>query len=190
MSRRLSAVTWLAVVLASAAPHGRADAQTKQAARPPAPVGITFAEGRISFQAPPGFTVLTGADMATKFGAGAPRQAVGNPGRTTIISYDLMTDRANANALEAARKHFTTTIGQALPGLKWVLNTVDKIGTRDWAHLEYTAPAGEQGVLYQILLIGVYDGRVLMFTFNSPVMEFPRNERAFRTSMATITAKP
>jgi len=176
------------MLLAGTAAYGRVDAGTSQA-RQATPVPITFAEGRISFQAPPGFTALTAAEMATRFGAGAPRQAVGNPGRTTIISYDLMMDRANATALEAGRKHFTTTIGQALPGLKWVVNTVDRIGTRDWAHLEYTAK-GEQGILYQILLIGVYDGRVLMFTFNSPVMEFPRVERAFRTSMATITAKP
>jgi hypothetical protein len=188
MSRRLSGLVCLSVLLASAAPHGQAAA--KQPARQPAPAPFNFAQGRISFLAPPGFTALTAAEIAKHFPVSpAPGQAVGNAERSATITYDLMADRAPATGLEDARKYFTSGLEQAVPNIKWVSNSVHRIGTRDWAHLEYTTPTvGRE--LHNIVLVGVYDGHALIFTFNSALMEFPRVEKAFRASMATITAKP
>jgi hypothetical protein len=188
MSRRLSGLVWLTVFLASAAPPGHAAAT--QPARQAAPTPFNFAQGRISFLAPPGFTALTASEIAVHFPVSpAPRQAVGNVGRTATITYDLMADRAPSTGLEDARKYFTTALEQAVPNIKWVSNTVHRIGTRDWALLEYTTPTVGRA-LHNIVLVGVYDGHALIFTFNSALMEFPRVETAFRSSMATITAKP
>ena len=47
---------------------------------------FTFADGRISFLAPPDFTALTAEEIALKFTSRpALRHAVGNAGRTTTI---------------------------------------------------------------------------------------------------------
>ena len=55
---------------------------------------IAFADGRITFVAPAGFTPLTGDEMRVKFpSATAPRAAVGNERRTTTIAYDLLDQR-------------------------------------------------------------------------------------------------
>jgi hypothetical protein len=51
------------------------------------------------------------------------------------------------------------------------MNSVHRIGTRDWAHLEYTTPTVGRA-LHNIVLVGVYDGHALIFTFNSALAEF------------------
>jgi hypothetical protein len=91
----------------------RAGDQCRQAVRATsqpttaAPAGgrVSFADDRISFVAPGGFTAFSPEEMARKFpSANAPRNAVGNEKRTTAIAYDLLQQRAPSNDLAAARK--------------------------------------------------------------------------------------
>lgn len=166
---------------------GALGVQAQQAGRPESAARVRFAGGRISFVPPPGFTLLTPAELTAKYPrAGAPRNAVGNARRTTSIAYDLLDQRAPSADLEAARKFFASTYEQMFPTLRWVSNDVRRIGEREWAHLEFTAAARDQA-LHNIVLVSVYDGRVLIFNFNSTTAEFPSVERALRASMATIT---
>ena len=72
---------------------------------------------------------------------------------------------------------------------KCIASDVRRIGTREWAYLEVSSAAVDQGI-HNIVLMGVYDGRVLMFNFNSTLAEFPTVAKAMRTSMASIEAKP
>jgi hypothetical protein len=140
--------------------------------------------------APPGFTELTAEELAAKYPrAGAPRRAVGNARRTTSIAYDLLDQRAPSSDLEAARKFFAAQYEQALPALKWVVNEVRQVGSRNWVHLEFTAAAADQD-LHNIVLVSVYDGRVLIFNFNSTVVEFPAVDQALRASITSIATTP
>jgi hypothetical protein len=153
-------------------------------------VRITFADGRIAFVPPSGFTALTAKDLAAKYPrANPPRAAVGNAQRTTTIAYDLLDQRAPSTDLEAGRKYFAANYEQMLPGLKWVANDVHQVGGRAFVYLEFTASAADQHI-HNIVLISIYDGRVLMFNFNSTEAEFPAVERALRASIATITTRP
>lgn len=150
---------------------------------------FTFANDHISFLAPPGFTALTAEWLAAKYpNAGAPRYAVGNARRTTSIAYDLRDERAPSNDLEALRRALQGSFAQ-LPKLRWVASDVRRIAGRDWAYIEFTAAAVDQDI-HNIVLLSVYDGRLLLFNFNSTVVEFPRVERVLRASMATIRTKP
>ena len=190
MSSRASRQLGLIAVVASAAAlleahgYGMPSGQDKSGPR------YTFADGRVSFAAPPGFTPLTAEELAQKFPAGSgPRQAVGNARRTTTIAYDLLNQRAPSTDLEAARKTFAGIYERAFPALKWVAREVRRLGDREWAYLEFTAPAADQEI-HNIVMVSIYDGRVLMFNFNSTVKEFPSVERALRASIATIAASP
>jgi hypothetical protein len=146
----------------------------------------TFAAGRISFIAPAGFTPLTAEDLQAKFPvAGAPRNAVGNERRTTTIAYDLLDQRAPPNDLEGARTAFVGAYEQSLRGLKWVATDVRRIGPREWVYLEFVASAADQDI-HNIVLMSEYDGRILLFNFNSTVKEFPEVEEALRASIASI----
>jgi hypothetical protein len=149
---------------------------------------FTFAAGRISFIAPPGFTPLTAEELRVKFpAAGAPRNAVGNERRTTTIAYDLLDQRAPSNDLEGARTMLVNAYEQSLRGLDWVATDVRRIGPREWAYLEFVASAADQDI-HNLVLLSVYDGRVLLFNFNSTVAEFPEVEDALLASIASIAA--
>jgi len=190
MTHRLLRQALLTVVIASAsglvAPAG---AQPPKSGQPSRAARFTFADGRISFMAPPGFTALTAEELAVKYpNAQAPRQAVGNERVTTSIAYDLLEHRALPTELEALRLQLLQGFAQ-LPKLKWVASDVRPIAGRDWAYVEFTAATADQDI-HNIVLLSVYDGRVLLFNFNSTVVEFPRVERALRASMATISTKP
>jgi hypothetical protein len=150
---------------------------------------MAIADGRITFVAPSGFTALTAEGLAAKYPSpGAPRRAVGNARRTTSIAYDLLDDRAASSDLDAFRRSLMETFAP-LKNLKWVASDVRRVGSRDWAYVEFTAATADQEI-HNIVLLSVYDGRILIFNFNSTVVEFPRVERALRASMATIRAVP
>lgn len=189
MSHTVLRHLWSSILIATATVLAGAPGVSALQAGPPERAGrVTFADGRISFVPPRGFTLLTPAELAAKYPrAGAPRNAVGNARRTTSIAYDLLDQRAPSADLEAARKFFASTYEQMFPKLVWVSNDVRRLGNREWAHLEFTAAAADQE-LHNIVLVSVYDGRVLLFNFNSTTAEFPSVERALRASMATITA--
>jgi hypothetical protein len=132
---------------------------------------------------------MTGELLATKYPrGGGPRQAIGNAPGTTSIAYDLLDQRAPSDDLDALRRGLQEGYVH-LPKIKWIADDVRHVGNRDWAYLEFTAATADQDV-HNIVLLSVYDGRLLLFNFNSTVGEFPRVERALRTSMATISTKP
>jgi hypothetical protein len=150
---------------------------------------VSFAEGRISFFPPPGFTSLTADEIAVKFPrAGAPRLVVGNARRTTTIAYDVLDATARDFELDLIRQQLAASFEGALPTLKWVVNGLRRMNNRGWAHLEFTAPAADQD-LHNIVLASVYDGHVVIFNFNSTVAEFPRVEQGLRDAISSIVMK-
>ena len=168
------------VTARSAAPEDRASPSAR----------ITFADGQLSFVAPPGFTPLTAEEIAQKFPRGnPPRNVLGNSRRTTTIAYDLLDQRAPSNDLEAARKTFVGIYEQTFRGLKWVATDRRPVGALQTAYFEFTAPAADQEI-HNVVLVSVYSGRVLMFNFNSTVTEFSQVEPSLRKAMASIATAP
>jgi hypothetical protein len=164
------------------------DAETTQTGRPESAMPLTLAEGRIRFVPPAGFTPLTAGEIAAKYPSSGLSHAVGNARRTTTIGYDLLTMQAPTGDLEEARKAFAASY-ETLPTLKWVVNRVGRVGRRDWVELEFTVIKNKQ-LAHNIALVSVYDGRILLFSFNSTATEFPDVERALRASIATIATTP
>jgi hypothetical protein len=170
----------LCALAAPAAAQGAGQATANQ---------FTLADGRISFQAPPGFTLLSAQLLAAKYpNGGAPRQAVSNPRATTSIAFDLQDQRLPTSDLQLLRKVVMNNFAQ-LPKLTWIANDVRRVGSREWAYLEFTAAAADQDI-HNIVLVSVHDSRLLVFNFNSTVTEFLELEPALRASMASISVKP
>jgi len=186
---RASMATITTTPSTSPTPSVRAGTEPGLPARPERTSRFTLADGRIGFSAPPGFTALTAQEIAEKYRRpGPPRNAVANAQRTSTVAYELLDGRASPN-LEAGRKAITADIERGLKNVKWVVNEVRRLGTRDWVQLELTeSSTGTE--LHHILLASVYDGHLLRFTYTAPTVEFPRLERAFRASMGTIATTP
>jgi hypothetical protein len=166
-----------------------AGAQAQPTVRQGRAAPVVFANGHVSFTAPTGFSALTAEELAIKYPrSGAPRRAVGNTRRTTTIAYDLLEVPASDTDLEPIRRQLAASFKTALPNLKFMVNELRRVGNRRWAYLEFTSPAEDEDV-HNIVLASVYDGRVLLFNFNSTVTEFPRVERGLRESISTITTK-
>jgi len=149
---------------------------------------FTLANGGVSFVAPAGFTALSASELATKFPrTRPPRHAVGNASRRTTIAYDLADGSAPPD-IESGRKVLVESLEQQLPDLKWFSNRVNRVGQRDWAYLEFTAPALDQRI-HCIMLMTIVDERILMFNFNSTEKEFPTVRQALQASIASISVK-
>lgn len=150
---------------------------------------VTFADGRVTFERPAGFTALSAEWLALKYPhPGAPREAIGNAKRTTSIAYDLLDQKAPSDDLNVLRRALVESFVQ-LPKLRWLASDIRRVGSRDFAYLEFTSAASDQD-LHNIVLLSVLESRLLIFNFNSTVEEFPRVQRDLRASMATITTKP
>jgi hypothetical protein len=190
MCLKLPNLVWMVIVVVSTVD---CPAQVKPEASLPrknvSESTFILADGRIRFAAPAGFTALSSSELATKFPrTRAPRHAVGNNSRTTTIAYDLSDEPAGSTDLESGRKVMAESFEQQVPDLKWLLNTVDRVGERDWVHLEFTAPVLD-GPIHCIMLMSVFDARILIFNFNSTEKEFPTVRRALHASMASISVK-
>jgi hypothetical protein len=147
-----------------------------------------LADVGMTFVAPAGFTALTESEIATKFPrTRAPRHAIGNASRRTTIVYDLF-DNSTPPDLESGRKAMADSLDQRLPDVKWLSNRVTRVGQRDWAYLEFTAPVLD-GPIHCIMLMTIVDERVLMFNFNSTEKDFPTVRQALHASIASISVK-
>lgn len=169
---------------------GLASMATAQVAPATRPAGgrIAFADGRISFVPPVGFTELDAEWLAAKFPhPNPPRRAVGNPRRTTTIAYDQMDGSAPSEDLEALRKAMLASFSP-LPKLRWVASDVRTVGGHRWAYLEFTSAAADQDI-HNIVLLTVSAGRLVLFNFNSTTREFATVEAELRASMASIRVK-
>jgi hypothetical protein len=190
MRLNFPSLIWIFIIVLSTVNY---PAQIRADAGPPKPNAsestFTLANGGISFVAPAGFTALSTAELATKFPrTRPPRHAVGNASRTTTIAYDLSDEPAGSTDLESGRKIMAESLEQQVPDLKWLLNTVDRVGQRTWVHLEFTAPVLD-GQIHCIMLMSVFDARILIFNFNSTEKEFLTIRRALHASMASISVR-
>ena len=153
-------------------------------------VTTTFAEGTVSFVAPPGFTPLTSAELTKHFPRyGGVAHAVGDPTRRSTIAYELDQDSRPTNDLEAGRTFFTDSANQDFHNPKWIANEIRRIGMRDWVVLEFVESVSPTP-MRQIVMFSVHRERVLLFNFRAPVTDFPGVEQQLRAAMASVVVRP
>ena len=96
---------WLAVLIAGLVTRIAVGAEATQTVQPETAARLTFADGRIRFVAPAGFTPLTTEEIAAEYPPSGLGHAVGNALRTRTIGYELLSPAPSSN-LEEARKFF------------------------------------------------------------------------------------
>ena len=151
---------------------------------------VTFDGGSVSFVVPDDFTELTTEEITAKYpAANAPKNVVGNKGRTTSIAYQLQEQKVKLSNLPDVKKAFTQVFDRVIPGIQWKQNALVDFAGQKWLLMEMTSQAIDQDI-HNIVLITSHKGKMLMFNFNSTKTEFPKVQKALRDSIKSITLKP
>ncbi len=113
---------------------------------------------------------------------------VGNDDRTTTIAYDLKANSIAPDKLDETLTSLASAFKQIVPNLKWIARKIIKLQGQRWIYLEMTSVA-EGNDIHNVMLLTPYNGKMLMFNFNSTREEFPAMETELRKSIASITLK-
>ena len=150
---------------------------------------INIPDSTVTFEAPTSFTPLTPEEIAAKYlRARPPKYVIGNARRTTSIGYDILPRPIKDAELEQGLDIFGTFMGRAIANLVWKRKEIVEMQGQRWIWLEMTSSAIDTDI-YNIMLITPFDGRMVIFNFNSTKEEFAQNEAALRASVASIRLK-
>jgi hypothetical protein len=151
------------------------------------PATITIPGSGVSFEAPAEFTPLSKEEIALKWiRTTAPAFAVGNARRTTTIAYDIRNHFVPDDELEIGLKVFERLFDKLVPGIVWKKKEIAIIQGRRWIYLEMTSNAIDTDI-HNIILCSPYDGRLVMFNFNSTPEDFPQVEAGLRRAINTLS---
>ena len=147
---------------------------------------IKVADTEVTFEAPEDFKRLSKEMIATKWPTNrAPAYAVGTPSGSTTVAYDLQPHSLPQEALPEV-KSFTEVFERIIPGITWKNNEIIEHCGQKWLLMEMTSNAIDTDI-YNILLMTGYNGRMVVFNFNSTKEEFPKYEAALRKSLNSVT---
>ncbi len=141
---------------------------------------------KVSFVAPSGFKPVAKDIVATKWPKNqAPRFVIGNESATTTIAYDLKPNKVSPDKFAELQAVFKKVMGQSVPGIDWKKNEVIEIAGKKWIYMEMTSAAVDTNI-YNIMLISDWDGKMLIFNFNSTKEDFQKYEKELRASVQSM----
>ena len=147
---------------------------------------IAVGDGGVSFIPPAGFKQLTKEEIAKKFFRGNPPQYV-FANDTLTVSVAVTFSKANMapEQLPEYKEAMEAMFPRLIPGLQWLTRDYVEIGGRKWLHLEMTSHALDTDI-HNHLYNTSFDGKVLMFGFNSTVKEYPKVKETLKKSAQSI----
>ena len=147
---------------------------------------VKVANKEVTFDPPADFKPLSKEIIAKKWPANqAPAYAVGNPTGSTTVAYDLKPNNIPQEALPEVQKSFTQLFERTIPGIAWKKNEIIEHSGQKWLMMELTSNAVDSDI-YNIMLMTGFEGRMLIFNFNSTKKDFPMHEAALRKSLKSI----
>lgn len=140
----------------------------------------------MTFETPNGFKPLSKELIALKWPTNrAPAYAVGTPSGSTTVAYDLKPHRITQDAIADVQKSFTKLLERMIPGIEWKKNEIIEHSGQKWVLMEMTSNAVDTDI-YNILLMTGFDGKMLVFNFNSTKKDFPKYEAELRKSLKSV----
>lgn len=147
---------------------------------------IKVGDTQVTFEAPEDFKPLSKEIISTKWPTNrAPAYTVGTPKGTTTVAYDLKPHGIPQESLPEVQKTFTQLFARMIPGIDWKKNEIIEHSGQNWILMEMTSNAVDTDI-YNIMLMTGFEGKMLVFNFNSTKEEFPKFEAALRKSLNSI----
>ncbi|NJN31106.1 MAG: DUF1795 domain-containing protein [Synechococcales cyanobacterium RM1_1_8] len=126
-----------------------------------------FANNRLSFIPPPGFTPLSSAEIATIFpGTAPPQHAYATSQRDGLVSISITDIPLAPTDLPDLRTYLVGFLETSVPGFQWLEHDLAKLGGQDWIKLEFLSQTPE-GQIHNEMYITSLEGKLLGFNFNA-----------------------
>lgn len=150
---------------------------------------FTMEEGKISFETNDEFEPFSQEIIDLKFPSKrAPKFVVGTKSTKTSIAYDIKPNPLEEDGLENMRVNLSSSFTKIIPGISWIKNEIVTINDKKWITLEFKSQAIDTKI-NNMMLVSNYNGKMLIFNFNSTEDEFKKYEKMFQTSMNSINIK-
>ena len=147
---------------------------------------MKVADTDVTFNPPEGFRPLSKEMIAVKWPTNrAPTYAVGTPTGSTTVAYDLKPQNIPQHALPEVQKSFTQVFERIIPGISWKKNEIIEHSGQKWLLMEMTSNAVDTDI-YNIMFVTGFDGKMLVFNFNSTKEDFPKYEASLRESLESV----
>ena len=147
---------------------------------------IKVADSEVTFDPPEGFKPLSKEIIAAKWPSNrAPTYAVGTSTGSTTVAYDIKPNDIPQEALPEVQKSFTQLFERIIPGLAWKKNEIIEHSGQKWLMVEMTSNTVDTDI-YNIMLVTGFEGKMLVFNFNSTKEDFPKYEAALRKSLKSV----
>ena len=149
--------------------------------------------GRVSFVPPAGFQPMTREDILTKFprrgAAGAPEMVYSNERMSVSVAVGFSGQNIPADKLEEVKGLLEADFARSVPGIEWRTREIIELGGVKWIHFGMKSPAVDTDIVND-LYVTIFDGRLLIFNFNSTVALFDAHRESLEKSARSITVKP
>ena len=147
---------------------------------------VTLGDRRVSFVPPAGFKQLTKEEIAKKYFRGNPPQYVfGNQSLSVNVAVTFSNAKVSPEQLPEYKEAMEEMLPRLIPGLKWLTRELIEVDRRKWFHLELTSYAIDTDI-HNHLYSTSFDGKALIFGFNSTVKEYPEMKESLEKSFRSI----
>lgn len=147
---------------------------------------VALGDGRVSFIPPAGFKQLTKEEIGQKYFRGNPPHYVfANETLSTTVAVTFSNSKVSPEQLQEYKDAMEAALPRLTPGLQWVTREFVEIGGRKWFHFEMTSYAIDTDI-HNHLYSTSFDGKALIFGFNSTVKEYPKMKEALEKSVQSI----
>lgn len=147
---------------------------------------IKVADTEVTFDPPEDFKPLSKELIAIKWPTNrAPAYAIGTPTGSTTVAYDLKPHNIPQEALPEVQQSFTQLFERIIPGIAWKKNEIIEHSGQRWLMMEMTSHAVDTDI-YNIMMLTGFEGKMLIFNFNSTKEDFPKYEEALRKSLKSV----
>ena len=147
---------------------------------------IKVHDTKVTFDPPPSFKPVPQEIIDLKWPSKrAPQFVVGNESASTTVAYDLKPHQIPQDKLGEVQKSFTQLFERIIPGIRWKKNEIVEHSGQNWIFMEMTSRAVDTDI-HNIMFLTGYQGKMLIFNFNSTKEDFPKFENSLRASLKSI----
>ena len=150
---------------------------------------VLIGDGRVSFVPPAGFKAWTKEQISAKYAGGSPPQYVfADETGVVTVGVRFSPGKVAPQQLPEFKTALEQMLPRTIPGLKWVAREFVTINGRKWLHLEMTSHAIDTDI-HNHMYATSFDGKALIFGFNSTIENYPKMKVSLLNSAQTITVR-
>ncbi len=149
---------------------------------------VNLFDGKLSFELPDGFSMMPKEIAKIKYPmeANRPKYIYSNSKTTTSIAINLTESSSlQPQQLTEFRSLMEQSLARMIPGLRWIKKEFITLNGTEWARLELISNAIDTDI-HNIMLMTSFEGKPLMFNFNSTKEEYSSVEKELNASILSI----